>query len=430
MSRLIQNLEQRHRQFDVVAPDTADVSEWFANELLNFPRLAASLSALSYYTLRTPGVRPVLRVSASYEPHALSCPAILVRSAFELVTAVSLYLRLHLPRIKLVIDNRSGLIPETNRFSVIHACEEYVGEDLQIHQQSVSRSRFQSLFQHRVVIYTLETVYFDSAKEVNDLSCLLAEQAARIRRSAGGNTKAMLHAILSWLRQNVEYRKSGRLSDHSAVGLVKNGTAVCQGIAAYVYQLLCFCGVHARYVKGQGFDGDSWGNHGWNMAFVDGRWVHLDFTFELHSRASSLIKPEREFRMDHRWDEALYQPSLSTEILTTKRTLNHSVFQLRPDRPDFSVNGCVVDMAGRSPVCVTLQGVPHVALFDLFSMCGGCFQLKGDTMWLYAGTNQYSVPLSDFTYRDGTWYFPMVRLPQLGFYVQAESLAVSVRRAG
>lgn len=28
MSRLIQNLEQRHRQFDVVAPDTADVSEW------------------------------------------------------------------------------------------------------------------------------------------------------------------------------------------------------------------------------------------------------------------------------------------------------------------------------------------------------------------------------------------------------------------
>lgn len=72
MSRLIQNLEQRHRQFDVVAPDTADVSEWFANELLSFPRLAASLSALSYYTLRTPGVRPVLRVSASYEPHALS----------------------------------------------------------------------------------------------------------------------------------------------------------------------------------------------------------------------------------------------------------------------------------------------------------------------------------------------------------------------
>ena len=51
-------------------------------------------------------------------------------------------------------------------------------------------------------------------------------------------------------------------------------------------------------------------------------------------------------------------------------------------------------------------------------------------MWLYAGTNQYSVPLSDFTYRDGTWYFPMVRLPELGFYVQAESLAVSVRRAG
>lgn len=430
MSRLIQNLQQRHRQFEIVAPDTDSIPEWLAGELLGAPRAAASLSGLSCCTLRTPGARPILRVSASYDADALSCPVILVRSAFDLVTAVSFYLRLHLPRIRLVVDNRSGLIPKDDRFSVIHACEEYVGEELQIHQQSVSRSRCQALFKRRVVLFTLETVYFNSAKEINDLSCLLAEQAAQIRRSTGGDTKAMLNAILDWLRRHVTYGTSGRLAEHSAVGLVRNGTAVCQGIAAYVYQLLCFCGVGARYVRGKGFSGSSWGSHGWNMALIDGQWTHLDYTFELNSRSSSVLRPEREFRASHRWDESLYDPALSTETLKVKRTLSSSVFRFSPDQPDFSVNGCVVGMAERPPLCVTQEGTLYAALFDLFSMCGGCFQLEGDTVLLYIGTSRYGIPLRDFVFRGGAWYFPMARLPEVGFQVQAEESIVSVRRAG
>ncbi len=429
MSAFLECLRARRREFEVETPAGQRIADYLLSELLSAPRAAASLSHFVFRSAQTPGRPGRAFISTLYEAESLSCPVILVRTARELVIAVSIALRLHLPRVKLVVDNRGGLIAEGNRFSILHACEEYVGEELQIHQQSRTRTFAQSMFRSRLLVFTVETSYFDSAKEINDLSCILAEQAGEIRRRCHGDTRAILDEVLRYLRGKVVYRKSGRTADHSAVGLIRNGTAVCQGIAACAFQLLYFCGVDARYVKGMGFGSGSWGPHGWNMVRLGDKWRHIDYTFELRSGKSSVLVPETQFRSEHRWDEALYHPSLSTEVTATKRKLDHSVFEARPNGTSFTVNGCAVDMTGRHRLLITEGGAVYAAVLDLVSLCGGCYQLKRDCLWLYVGTDSYGVPLRDFIYRGGAWYYPAARLPGLGFRVRAGSSTVSIRRA-
>lgn len=424
MSVLADYLKRRTPSFEISIPIQVDAKNWIENQLLSSPCCVTAIVGISFQTIVSNRQEKQIHISVKYVDTVHSGIVFGAKDVFELITAVSISLKCHLPKTVIVIDNRSGFIPENGVANQINACKEYVGEELEIHQYNSSKSSWKFFFRNRIIIYTLETNYFDSAKDINDLSCILAEQAKRIRSHCGNNAKGIVDSIMKWFRQNIEYKNNNQLADHSAVGLYKNKTAVCQGIAAYAYQLLSFCGLEARYVSGQGDGSGGWGPHGWNMVKLNGIWYHVDYTFELNSLRLSAIKREREFKKDHRWDEIRYNTRSSDELSNARKTLNNSVIILLPGENCISVNGCLIDTTATHKICIISYGVVYVSLLDIINIYGGCYNLKDGSICIYIGINSYSVLLDKVSYNNGAWYINVLWLQNFRIHIKIENNAV------
>ena len=424
MSIFADYLKRRETSFSISIPIQTDTKTWVENQLLSSPYWVTSIGGISFQTTVLNGHEKQVHMSVKYIDTIQLGIVFGVKDVFELITAVSISLKSHLSRIVIVIDNRLGFVPENGVANLIITCKEYVGEELEIHQYNSSKSSWKSFFRNRIIIYTLETNYFDSAKDINDLSCILAEQAKRIRLNCGSNATAIVDSIMKWFRHNIEYKNNNQPADHSAVGLYKNKTAVCQGIAAYAYQLLSFCGLEARYVSGQGDGSGGWGPHGWNMVKLNGIWHHVDYTFELNSLDFSAIKKESEFKKNHRWDENRYNSRRSDELSNARKTLNSSVIIILPGEDCISVNGCLIDTTAMHKICVVSNGAVYVSLLDIVAIYGGCYNLKDSSIYIYIGVNSYIIPFDKVIYRDGAWYTNVLWLQNLKIRIKTENNAV------
>lgn len=72
-----------------------------------------------------------------------------------------------------------------------------------------------------------------------------------------------------YIVDNVTYDYT--LTDHSAYGALKNGTAVCQGIANLYYVMAIELGLKCKIVSG--------GDHAWNLVELEGKWYYVDPTW-------------------------------------------------------------------------------------------------------------------------------------------------------
>ena len=414
MNFLVENLKSRNGCFTMTIPARTDAKEWVELQLLSSPYILTTISGISFRAI--PSGTNAFQLHFTVKYRKISNPGMVfgVKDMFELITAVSVSLKCHLPKMVVVIDNRSGFVAENQIVSQIKRCKEYVGEELGIHQFNSSRFSWSSFFNNRIIICTLETNYFDTAKDINDLSCILAEQAQRIRENCGNNGHMIVNSIMKWFRENIEYKNTAQIADHSAVGLYKNKTAVCQGIAAYAYLLLSYCGLEARYVSGEGEGGNGWGPHGWNMVKLNEVWHHIDYTFELNSRRLNVIMSEEKFRKDHRWDAVRYSRQRSDELSTVRRTLKASVIILLPNEDCISINGCLVDVTGYHRICKVINTTIYVALLDIVNLYGGCSNLNGDSMYIYLGVHVYKIPFRQLRYHEGVWYIHVLWLKNLG----------------
>jgi transglutaminase-like putative cysteine protease len=101
--------------------------------------------------------------------------------------------------------------------------------------------------------------------------------------------------IHDWVANNIWYDedavRTGRRDDNTALGALRLGHAVCDGYARLTAALLRAARIPAKFVYGYalGIDGDEWpskelnrqdSNHAWNEAFIDGRWVVIDTTWD------------------------------------------------------------------------------------------------------------------------------------------------------
>lgn len=400
---------------------------WLEKELIDNPAVVASISSYSYQTIQLPSGSVRAAFSVQYDPVPLNEPVFLSQDLFELVTAVSASLRLHLSRTVLVIDNRKNSINVKNVFQLLHTAEEFVGEELQIHQNRASSTKKKSFFGGRIVVLIINRTFFDTAKDINDLSCLLAMQAKQIRQKSNNDTETILNEIMHWFRKNIKYVNTNQISDHSAVGLLKHGTAVCQGISAYAYQLLCFCGIDARYVSGEGFGADGWGPHGWNMVFYSNQWVHLDYTFELNGFTKSILKNDGNFRKKHRWDESRYNAHQSSIVINSKKTLRKSIISFIPNAPCLAINGCIIDMRQSNIPCIIRENKILVSILTVLSLIGGSFCTNGNIFQVFVNCEQYSISVEQFILVNGYWYMEVKNITNIGFEVKLEGNAISVR---
>lgn len=156
--------------------------------------------------------------------------------------------------------------------------------------------------------------YFSSPKELNDLICVSAEIAGLLNKKVRNHSDDLekIYIFDRWVRKNFEYRSTSQIKDHTAIDLLKNRSGVCQAIAAIAVLVLSYMGLKVLYVSGEGKGNDGWDPHAWNSAFVNGQWIHMDFTFSMNSLRLPCTKSvieEKFFVKTHRWDKKEYSRS-------------------------------------------------------------------------------------------------------------------------
>jgi hypothetical protein len=70
---------------------------------------------------------------------------------------------------------------------------------------------------------------------------------------------------------------------HTSLGLVLNGTAICEGIAKFTKLALDYLGVRSIVVTGKAKnpDNERSENHAWNIVRINDKTYHLDVTFDM-----------------------------------------------------------------------------------------------------------------------------------------------------
>ena len=82
-------------------------------------------------------------------------------------------------------------------------------------------------------------------------------------------------AVNDWVVNNTKYNIDTNTSPYAAYTLFNEGEGVCQAYALATYRLLEEIGIEVKYVTGPA----GGGKHGWNLVKVDGKWYHLDTTW-------------------------------------------------------------------------------------------------------------------------------------------------------
>lgn len=153
--------------------------------------------------------------------------------------------------------------------------------------------------------------YFSSPKELNDLICVSAEIAGLLNKKVRNNSDDLekIYMFDRWVKKNFEYRSTSQIEDHIAIELLKKRSGVCQSIAAIAVLVLSYMGVKVLYVSGEGKGNRGWGPHAWNSAYINGKWIHMDFTFSMNYLKLPCTKSgieEKVFVKTHRWDKKEY----------------------------------------------------------------------------------------------------------------------------
>lgn len=80
--------------------------------------------------------------------------------------------------------------------------------------------------------------------------------------------------IEKWIDKNIKYEyKSG---DQGALAVLRRGTAICGGYSVLTRDMLGALGIPCNYIDGE----SSMGDHAWNEAYVNGRWINIDSTWD------------------------------------------------------------------------------------------------------------------------------------------------------
>ncbi|MBR4291385.1 MAG: leucine-rich repeat protein [Oscillospiraceae bacterium] len=113
-------------------------------------------------------------------------------------------------------------------------------------------------------------------------------------------------ALHDWLIYNANYDYS---SDpyRDASGVLVHGRGVCDSYARAYLMLCTIAGIDCIYLSGTAYSGGAWGAHGWNMIKLDGKWYHVDCTwddpgtggYECHTY---FCVDDETLAKDHRWN--------------------------------------------------------------------------------------------------------------------------------
>lgn len=167
---------------------------------------------------------------------------------------------------------------------------------------------------------TVEVKYLETLEETAFVN---KEVKAALKKiiTPGMNNHQKVKAIHDWVVLHLKYDTSYR--KYTAYEGLKSGSAVCQGYSLLTYKLLKEAGFTNKIVEGTAKQpGGRSQLHAWNLVLLDGRWYHLDTTWDDPTPDQSgvvstayYMKTDAQMRRDHSWTKSY--PGASVEYHKT-----------------------------------------------------------------------------------------------------------------
>ncbi len=123
--------------------------------------------------------------------------------------------------------------------------------------------------------------------------------------------------VNDYIVKSTEYSEESTASPHSAYAVLQEHKGVCQGYALLALKMLQALGVETQYVVGEVYTG----GHAWNLVKVDGKWYHLDTTWNDPTpdrknvvRYEYFLIDDAKMELDHTWIQTDYPKSSDTKF--------------------------------------------------------------------------------------------------------------------
>lgn len=199
----------------------------------------------------------------------------------------------------------------------------------------------------------LEEVYVDHYNEesalddklynkYNDMMSKTKDIVAKVIKPGMSDLEKEL-ALHDYLVFNTVYDYENYMSDtvsdeaHQPYGVLVNKVAVCDGFARTMQILLDMVGIESEFVHGSSEGDRGWNGHAWNIVKIDGKYYHLDVTYNNIDKDNAEIEndsithtyfniSDRQMSVDHKWDKNAY-PSCDIDSDFYSR-----ISELRKDR--------------------------------------------------------------------------------------------------
>jgi len=164
---------------------------------------------------------------------------------------------------------------------------------------------FEAVYQHNLKIYNskgtnefAQAYYLLPSSEIQSDEKEIIDLANSIISGISGD-RAKAKAINDWVAKNIYYDwdryNSRTVADNSSTEALQSKRAVCEGFSNLTAALLRAAGIPAKHVKGYAilpgqntdifFDLNSrQDNHSWNEAFVGGKWIIIDATWNTYNK--------------------------------------------------------------------------------------------------------------------------------------------------
>lgn len=137
------------------------------------------------------------------------------------------------------------------------------------------------------------------------------------------NDEEKIRAIHDYMVANYHYdygESNKKLSGfwvYSPAALVYGRGGVCQAYVTLFDKFAKKAGITTQYISGEAFSFNSWGRHAWNMVKIDGKWYHIDVTWDdpLGNEEGKIyynyyLKSDDYMSKNHRWKKDEYPKSI------------------------------------------------------------------------------------------------------------------------
>lgn len=165
----------------------------------------------------------------------------------------------------------------------------------------------QSLDYGSYIDYEVTVDYALSLDQMNRVHKKVQHIVQKIPKNWADDKK--VRYVNDYIVRHTAYNLKSKESPYTPYSILFNGEGVCEGYALTAYLLLQAAGVEIRYISGHA-DG---GLHAWNMVKLEGKWYHLDTTWNdpLPNRPDEvredyLLVSDQTLSKDHTWEKKNY----------------------------------------------------------------------------------------------------------------------------